>query len=41
MEIAIHPIHFEASQKLEDFIQKKVNRLAKFNDGIVSADVIL
>lgn len=41
MEIAIHSIHFEASQKLEGFIQKKVNRLAKFNDSIVSADVIL
>jgi putative sigma-54 modulation protein len=41
MEIAIHSIHFEASQKLEEFIQRKVNRLEKFNDGIVSADVIL
>jgi putative sigma-54 modulation protein len=41
MEIAIHSIHFEASRKLEDFIQKKVSRLAKFNDSIVSADVTL
>jgi len=41
MEIAIHSIHFEVSQKLEGFIQKKVNRLEKFNDGIVSADVTL
>jgi putative sigma-54 modulation protein len=41
MEIAIHSIHFEASAKLESFIQKKVNRLAKFNDSIVSTDVIL
>jgi putative sigma-54 modulation protein len=41
MEIAIHSIHFEASQKLEDFIQKKVNRLAKFNDNVSRADVNL
>lgn len=41
MEIAIHSIHFEVSEKLESFIQKKVNRLTKFNDSIVSADVIL
>lgn len=41
MEIAIHSIHFEASEKLENFIRKKVNRLAKFNDSIVSADVTL
>jgi putative sigma-54 modulation protein len=41
MEIVIHSIHFEASQKLEDFIQKKVGRLAKFNDGVWSAEVTL
>jgi putative sigma-54 modulation protein len=41
MEIAIHSIHFETSQKLEEFIQKKVGRLAKFNDGVLSADVTL
>jgi putative sigma-54 modulation protein len=41
MEIAIHSIHFESSKKLEDFIQKKVSRLAKFNDSIFLADVTL
>ena len=41
MEIIIHSIHFEATQKLEEFIQKKVNRLSKFHDGILSADVSL
>ena len=41
MEIKIQAIHFEATQKLEAFIQKKVNRLSKFNDGILSADVVL
>lgn len=41
MEIAIQSIHFEASQKLEVFIQKKVSRLSKFNDGVFFADVTL
>jgi len=41
MEIAIQAIRFEVSKKLEDFIQKKVNRLSKFNDDVISADVTL
>jgi putative sigma-54 modulation protein len=41
MEITIHAIHFETSQKLEDFIQKKVSRLEKFNDSVFRADVNL
>jgi len=41
MEITIQSIHFEASKKLETFIQKKVNRLSKFNDDVYLADVTL
>jgi putative sigma-54 modulation protein len=41
MEITIQAIHFEASKQLEAFIQKKVKRLAKFHDGVYSADVSL
>jgi putative sigma-54 modulation protein len=41
MEIVIHSIHFEASQKLDAFIQKKVNRLTKFNENIHLAEVTL
>jgi integrase/recombinase XerC len=41
MEITIQAIHFEATQKLEMFIQKKVSRLSKFYDGLLSADVTL
>ncbi|GHT75869.1 RNA polymerase subunit sigma-54 [Bacteroidia bacterium] len=41
MEITIQAIHFEASQQLEAFIQKKVGRLAKFNDNISLAEVSL
>jgi len=41
MEITIQAIRFEVSKKLEDFIQKKVNRLSKFNEDVLSADVTL
>jgi len=41
MEIAIQSIRFEASKKLEAFIQKKVSRLSKFNDDVYLADIIL
>jgi len=41
MEITIQAIRFETGKKLEDFIQKKVSRLSKFNDDVLSADVTL
>jgi putative sigma-54 modulation protein len=41
MEIAIHSIHFEASNKLETFINKKVARLSKFYENATLADVTL
>jgi len=41
MEITIQAVRFEASKKLEDFIQKKVNRLSKFNEDVLLADVTL
>ena len=41
MEITIQAIHFEASEKLEAFIQKKVKRISKFSDDLHSADVTL
>jgi len=41
MEITIQAIRFEGSKKLESFIRKKVNRLSKFNEDVLSADVTL
>ncbi|MDR0230770.1 MAG: ribosome-associated translation inhibitor RaiA [Dysgonamonadaceae bacterium] len=41
MEIRIQAIRFDTSQQLEDFIQKKVAKLDKFHDGILSAEVVL
>lgn len=41
MEIKIQAIHFEASEKLQDFIQKKVSKLGKFSDEIRKVEVSL
>ena len=41
MDIKVQAIHFDASQQLEDFIQKKVSKLDKYHDGILSTEVVL
>jgi putative sigma-54 modulation protein len=41
MDIKIKAIHFDATEKLEDFIEKKVSKLEQFHDGILKADVVL
>lgn len=41
MEIRIQAINFDASEQLEAFIQKKVTKLQKFFDEILSAEVNL
>ena len=41
MDITIQTIHFDASQQLESFIQKKVSKLDKYHDGIMSTEVTL
>jgi len=41
MEIRIQAIHFDASEQLEAFVQKKVSKLEKFYDSIMSAEVTL
>lgn len=41
MDIKIQSLHFDATDKLKEFIQKKVNKLEKYSDEILSADVIL
>lgn len=40
MEIKIQSIHFTATEKLQEYIDKKVSKLEKAND-IVRVDVIL
>jgi putative sigma-54 modulation protein len=41
MKVTINSIHFDADQKLLDFIDKKVNKLSTFDNGIISAQVYL
>jgi putative sigma-54 modulation protein len=41
MEIRINAIHFDATERLEAFIQKKVSKLDLYYDGILAAEVNL
>ena len=41
MEIRIHAIHFEISERLESFINKKIDKLARRNDNIAEVDITL
>lgn len=41
MKLQIHSIHFDADQKLIDFIQKKADKLETFYDRIVDGEVFL
>lgn len=41
MELRIKSINFEASDQLKSFIEKKVNKLEKFNDNIIESEVTL
>ena len=41
MNIKIQTLHFDADKKLLDFTKRKVQKLMKFYDAIVSTEVIL
>jgi putative sigma-54 modulation protein len=41
MNVKISSVHFNADQRLIDFVNKKVGKLDVFFDGIIGADVIL
>ncbi len=41
MKTNFHAVNFDADQKLLALIQKKLDRLEKFNDRIIDADVYL
>lgn len=41
MEINVKAIHFDATVKLQQFINKKVEKLGKYREDITSADVNL
>ncbi|PIF05591.1 MAG: ribosomal subunit interface protein [Draconibacterium sp.] len=41
MNVKINSVHFDADQKLIDFVNKKVEKLNTFFDGIIGAEVML
>jgi len=41
MKLQIHSVHFDADQKLLDFIQAKLNKLDTFYDKIIDGEVFL
>ena len=41
MEIKIQSVHFDATSQLQSFIEKKVSKLEKYCDEIISAEVVL
>lgn len=41
MEVRIQSIHFDASEQLQSFIQKKVSKLEKYYDDIKKVEVSL
>ncbi len=41
MDINIKTTHFDADQKLIDFVNSKVNKLDKYFDGIIRSEVVL
>lgn len=41
MKLQIHSIHFDADQKLLDYIEKKTNKLHTFFDRITDGEVYL
>ncbi len=41
MQVQVHSIHFDADQKLVDFINEKVAKLSTFHDHIISSEVFL
>ncbi|WP_026998296.1 ribosome hibernation-promoting factor, HPF/YfiA family [Eisenibacter elegans] len=41
MKLQIHSVHFDADQKLLDFIQRKSSKLETFYDRIIDGEVFL
>ncbi|RYU78773.1 ribosome hibernation-promoting factor, HPF/YfiA family [Hymenobacter persicinus] len=41
MKVQMHSVHFDADQKLLDFIQKRLDKLETFYDRVTNGEVIL
>ncbi len=41
MKVNVHAVNFTVDKKLVDFIQERIDKLAKYYDKVVSTDVFL
>ena len=41
MQVQVHSIHFDADQKLLNFVEEKVQKLNLFDDQIIGSEVFL
>lgn len=41
MNVTVKAVHFDATAKLEEFIQKKITKLEQYSDDITAVDVTL
>lgn len=41
MKVQMHSVHFDADQKLLDFIQKRLDKLETFYDRVIEGEVIM
>lgn len=41
MQVQVHSIHFDADQKLIDFVHDKIEKLRTFHDQIIGGEVFL
>ena len=41
MKVQMHSVHFDADQKLLDFVQQRLNKLETFYDKVTSGEVIM
>ena len=41
MKVQMHSVHFDADQKLLDFVQQRLNKLETFYDKVVGGEVIM
>lgn len=41
MQVQVHSIHFDADQKLIDFLNEKVGKLQQFHEHILNGEVFL
>lgn len=41
MNVNIHSIHFDADNKLVNFIEERIDKLSTYHDGIIAGEVFL